>query len=64
MGVDHRCFHVLVSEQFLHRADVIAAFEQVSGEEVLEGVGLTGLLMPASLAAFLTALCTALSWRW
>jgi len=32
MGVDHRGRNVGVAEQFLHRADVVAAFEQVSGK--------------------------------
>ena len=38
MGVNHRCFHVLVPEQLLHRANVVAAFEQVGGKTVAEGM--------------------------
>lgn len=32
MGVDHRGRNVGVAEQLLHRADVVTAFEQVSGK--------------------------------
>lgn len=38
MGVDHRGRHVGVAEQFLHGADVVAAFEQVSGERMAQRV--------------------------
>lgn len=38
MGVDHRGLHVVAAEQFLHRAYVIAAFEQMRGERVSERV--------------------------
>ena len=38
VGVDHRRIDVFVSEQLLHGADVVAVFEQVSGEGVPEGV--------------------------
>lgn len=32
VGVNHGGRHVRVPEQFLHRADVVAAFQQVGGE--------------------------------
>lgn len=38
MGVDHRGGHIGVAEQFLHGADVVAAFEQVGGEGVAQRV--------------------------
>ena len=34
MGVDHRRRHILVAEQFLHRADVVATCEQVRGKRM------------------------------
>ncbi len=39
VGVDHRSFHVLMPEEFLHRADVVAGFQEMSGEGMAEGVG-------------------------
>lgn len=36
--VDHRCFHVLVAEQFLDGSDVIAVFQQMRGKRVSERV--------------------------
>ena len=39
VGVDHRRAHVLVAEQLLHRADVVAVFEQMGGERVPESCG-------------------------
>lgn len=39
MGVDHGGFDVFVSEEFLNRADVVSALEEVCGEGVAEGVG-------------------------
>ena len=38
MGVDHGRFDVLVSQQLLHRADIVAVFQQVGGEGVAQGV--------------------------
>ena len=38
VGVDHGCRNVLVAEKLLHRANVVAVFEQVSGERVSKGV--------------------------
>jgi hypothetical protein len=43
VGVDHRRLDVLVAEEFLHRADVVAGFEQVRGKAVAEGVTTGGL---------------------
>jgi hypothetical protein len=34
MGVDHRRLDILVSEQFLNRANVVATFEQMRCEAV------------------------------
>jgi hypothetical protein len=38
VGIDHRCSDVFVTEEFLHEADVVAAFEQVDGKEVAQGL--------------------------
>lgn len=38
MGVDHRRFDVAMAQQLLNCANVGAAFEQVHGEGVPEGV--------------------------
>lgn len=38
MGVDHGCFYILVAEQFLDGADVVAGFEKVGGEGMPEYV--------------------------
>ena len=38
MGIDHRRPDVLVTEQFLHRADVISGFQQLRGKRVPEGI--------------------------
>jgi len=38
VGVDHPRAHVTVAQQFLHGADVIAGFQQMGGEQMLEGV--------------------------
>jgi hypothetical protein len=43
VGVDHRGFHIGVAEQFLHGADIVAGFEQVSGEGMAEGMAADGL---------------------
>ncbi len=50
VGVDHRRADVLMAEQFLDGADIVAVFEEVGGERVAEGMagdpflnfGLTG----------------------
>ena len=36
MGVDHRRLYIAVAQKFLYGSNVIAAFEQVSGEGMLE----------------------------
>jgi len=38
MGGNHHRFHTFMTQQFLDGADVIAVFEQVSGETVAAGV--------------------------
>src|SRR3546814_4423000 len=38
MGVDLRRRHVLVAEQLLHGADVVASFKQVRGERMTQRV--------------------------
>src|SRR5262245_59905429 len=38
MGVDHRCTHVLVSQEFLHGTDIVAIFQQMRGEAMTERV--------------------------
>jgi hypothetical protein len=37
--VDHGRFHVSVAEQFLHRPDIVAGFEQVRGERMSQAMG-------------------------
>ncbi len=39
VGIDHRCAHVLVSQELLHGANVVAVLEVVSGEGMPEGMG-------------------------
>jgi hypothetical protein len=29
MGVNHSCFHIIVPQEFLHRPNVVTAFQQV-----------------------------------
>jgi len=38
MGIDHRSAHVLVSEQFLDRSDIVSRLEQMRGERMPQGV--------------------------
>jgi hypothetical protein len=38
MGVDHRCLNVGMPEQFLNRAQIRAALQQVGGETVPQGM--------------------------
>ena len=38
MGVDHGRAHVLVAEQFLYRADVVAGLQEMGGEGMAEGM--------------------------
>ncbi len=49
MGVDHRCFDILVPEQFLYCADVVTPFEQMRREAVSKRVT-TAILNYLSLA--------------
>lgn len=37
-GIDHGGLHILVPEQFLNRADIVAGLQQVGGEAVAEGM--------------------------
>ncbi len=39
MRIDHCGFDVFVAHELLKRADVLAAFQQVGGERMAEGVG-------------------------
>lgn len=34
MGINHRRLDVVMAQEFLHRADIVASFEQVSGKRV------------------------------
>jgi len=54
VGVDHRRPHALVPKQFLRRADVIVALQQVRGKAVAEGVA-TDTLFNAGLLGGLSA---------
>ena len=38
MGINHRRRHVLVTEKFLHRANIVTIFQQVRGKRVPEGM--------------------------
>ena len=38
MGVDHSSLDILMAEQFLDGADIVAVLEQVRGEGMPEGV--------------------------
>jgi hypothetical protein len=38
MGVDRGGLHVAVTQQFLHRPNVRAAFQQMGGERVAQGM--------------------------
>ena len=62
--VDHRRLDVLVAQQFLDSGYVIVVLQEVRGEAVAQGVGPTGLTMPARCAAWRTAFCSPLSSRW
>ncbi len=39
VSVDHRCFHILMPEQFLNRSDVVPIFEQMRSEGMSQRVG-------------------------
>ena len=38
MGIDHGCTHVLVSQEFLHRTDIVAVLQKMGGETVAQGM--------------------------
>lgn len=38
MGIDHCSAHILVSQQFLDSADIVAILKEVRGEAVPQGV--------------------------
>lgn len=57
MGIDLRGGHILVAQQFLHRADIVTGFEQVRGEGMAQRVTGAGLTMPARCRAARTARC-------
>ena len=44
VGVDHGGFDILVAEQFLDGADVVAILQKVGGEAVTEGMRGDGLV--------------------
>ena len=46
LRVDHRRTHVVVAEQFLHRTDVVARFEQVRCETVPETIARRAIRWP------------------
>jgi len=71
MSVDHGCFDVFVTEQFLDCANVVAVFQQVGGEGMTEGVRGDAFLdprlaggLPALRAASLIAFCNPLVPTW
>jgi hypothetical protein len=64
VGVDHGRRDVAVAEELLDRSDVVAAFEEVGGERVPEGVAGDALSMPETRAASATARWVTVSCRW
>ena len=38
VGVNHGCFDILVAEQLLNRADIVAILQEMGGEAMAEGV--------------------------
>jgi hypothetical protein len=56
VGVDHGSGPIVVPEPLLNGADVGAAWEQVRGEGMAQGVGTDGLLRPALRTATVMAL--------
>jgi hypothetical protein len=49
MGVDHGCFDILVSQQFLHGANIIAILQKMRGETVAKSVASHSFLNPCQL---------------
>ena len=38
MGIDHGGTHVLVSQEFLHRTDIVSVLQQMGGKTMSQGV--------------------------
>ena len=55
MGVNHRCLHVLVLQQLLHCANVLAIDKQVRGEGMPKVWLVARFVKPASVTASRTA---------
>jgi hypothetical protein len=49
VGIDHRCFDILVPQQFLYRADVVAIFQSMGCKAVTKGVASDSFLNPSLL---------------
>ena len=64
MGIDHGGTHILMAQQFLDRADVLAAFQEMGSEGMAKVWQLAALVTPASTTARFTAFCTTLGSRW
>jgi hypothetical protein len=64
VGVDHRRADVLVAHEFLDRADVVAALQEVRRERMAQGVGVAILAIPAARTAARTARWMTVSCRW
>ncbi len=43
MGIDHRGGNILMTEEFLHSSDVVAAAQQMGGKRMAQGMGRGGL---------------------
>jgi hypothetical protein len=61
--VDHGGAHAVVAEQFLDRADVVAAAEQMGGELCRSVWHVAGFAIPAFATASFIDRCTAVSCR-
>jgi len=59
VSVNHRRFHVLVSKQFLHGADVVPILQQVGGKTIPEGLTGDALVDPCLTGCFLNRLLQA-----
>ena len=46
MGIDHRRLHILVAEQFLHRADIVPVFQEMRSKAMSKRMA-SHLLMDA-----------------
>ena len=56
MGVNHRRPHIFVSEEFLHDADIVAAFEQMDSKGVAQGLWCDTLGNPCRASSLLDRL--------